>query len=131
MNTRLFLTLVAALFCGTALSDEKKSDGVTHVDAAGAEKLVKAGTVKVLDVRTPDEYKEGHIASAVNIDFTGSDFEKQVSALDKAGAYLVHCQSGRRSTNSLEIFQKLGFKSIYHLDGGMKAWQKAGLPVAK
>lgn len=131
MNPRILLTLAAALFCAAALADEKKSDGVTHVDAAGAEKLVKMGTVKVLDVRTPDEYKEGHIVSAKNIDFTGSDFEKQVSALDKTGTYLVHCQSGGRSTNSLEIFEKLGFKFIYHLDGGMKAWTQAGLPVTK
>jgi rhodanese-related sulfurtransferase len=92
---------------------------------------VKEGKVTVLDVRTPDEYKEAHIAGAKNIDFTENDFESKVGGLDKSKPYLVHCASGGRSTNSLATFKKLGFQSIYHLDGGFKAWQAAGKPVEK
>ena len=132
MNTRVFLTLAAGLLCVLAYADEKKAhDGAIHVEPAGAEKLIKDGKVAILDVRTADEYKEGHIAGAQNIDFTENDFEKRVSALDKSKAYLLHCGSGRRSTASLEIFQKLGFQHLYHLDGGLKAWQGAGKPVEK
>jgi rhodanese-related sulfurtransferase len=54
-----------------------------------------------------------------------------VAKLDKGKTYIVHCQSGRRSTNSLETFTKLGFKNIVHLDKGFGDWQKAGLPVEK
>jgi rhodanese-related sulfurtransferase len=131
MNTRLFLTLAAALVCGIAVADDKKSDGATHVDADAAAKLVEEGKVVVLDVRTADEYNGGHIAGAKNIDFTENDFAEKAGKLDKSKPYLVHCASGRRSTASLEVLQKLGFKSIYHFDGGFKGWEKAGKPVEK
>ncbi len=110
---------------------------VKHADAAAAKKLIddaatkKDGKLVVLDVRTPDEYKEGHIAGAVNVDFLGKDFADQLAKLDKEKTYVVHCRSGGRSTKSLETFQKLGFKSIVHLDNGFGSWQKAGLPVEK
>ena len=101
------------------------------MDANAAEKLVKEGKVTIVDVRTANEYKEGHIAGAKNFDFTENDFEGNVGKLDKSKPYLVHCGSGRRSTSSLEVFKKLGFQSIYHLDGGLKAWEAAGKPVEK
>ena len=110
---------------------------VKHTDAAAAKKLIddaaakKDGKLVVLDVRTPDEYKEGHIAGAVNVDFLGKDFAEQLAKLDKEKTYVVHCRSGGRSTKSLETFQKLGFKTIVHLDNGFGSWQKAGLPVEK
>jgi rhodanese-related sulfurtransferase len=131
MNTRHFLIVTAILLGGMTLADDKKSDGATHVDPNAAEKLVKEGKVTVVDVRTINEYKQGHIAGAKNIDFTESDFEGKVAKLDKSKPYLVHCASGHRSTNSLETFKKLGFQSIYHLDGGLKAWEGAGKPVEK
>lgn len=131
MTTRLFLTLTLVLLSGITLADDKKPTDVTHVDAAGAEKLVKEGKVAVLDVRTPDEYKEGHIANATNIDFTENDFAEKAGKLDKSKPYLVHCAGGGRSTSSLDILQKLGFQHIYHLDGGLKAWMKAGKPIEK
>ena len=110
---------------------------VKHADAAAAKKLIddaaakKDGKLVVLDLRTPDEYKEGHIAGAVNVDFLGKDFADQLAKLDKEKTYVVHCRSGGRSTKSLETFQKLGFKSIVHLDNGIGGWQKAELPVEK
>jgi phage shock protein E len=131
MNTRTFLTIAAVFVCGIILADDQKSDGVTHVDPDGADKLIKEGKVTVLDVRSADEHKGGHIAGAKNIDFTENDFEKKASELDKSASYLVHCGSGRRSTASLEVLQKLGFKQLYHLDGGMKAWEASGKPVEK
>lgn len=91
----------------------------------------KATKITVLDVRSAAEYSDGHIADSKNINFTGADFEKEVSQLDKTKPYLVHCAAGGRSTKSLEIFKKLGFKSIIHLDGGLNAWTKEGNPVVK
>ena len=112
-------------------------DGVQHADAAAAKKLIedstakKDGKVVVLDIRTPDEFKEGHIAGAVNVDFLGGKFPDEVAKLDKEKTYVVHCRSGGRSTKSLETFKKLGFKAIVHLDGGFAGWEKAKLPVTK
>ena len=94
-----------------------------YVDGGAAHQLV--------DVRTPEEYAEGHIAGAKNVDFLESDFEKQVAALERDKTYLIHCASGSRSMGALPLFQKLGFTSLYHLDGGFSAWKRAGKPVTK
>ncbi len=104
---------------------------VAHVGAADAAKLVNARSVIILDVRTSDEFAEGHIAGARNIDFNSNEFEAEAGKLDKKAHYLVHCASGRRSTFSLAVLEKLGFQHVTHLDGGFNAWVKAGLPVAK
>ncbi len=118
----LFLTLLQA-FAG----DVK----VSHVDAKEAAALVSNGKVTVLDVRTVEEFGEGHIKGAKNIDIMGGSFEQGLAALDKSKPYLVHCQSGGRSTRSLATFKKLGFENIIHLDGGMKGWLAAAQPVEK
>ncbi len=105
---------------------------IDHVDAKGAAELLASESKPVvLDVRTPEEFGEGHIEGATMIDFKAPDFESKISELDRDQTYLVHCRSGSRSTNSLATFEKLGFKHIIHLDGGFNAWQEAGEPVAK
>ena len=103
---------------------------ITHVDAAGAARLIEAKKVLVVDVRTPAEYAAGHIAGAREINFNAPDFAQQLARVDRNQVCLVHCGRGGRSTQSLATFQQLGFKSIVHLDGGFQAWQQAGLPVA-
>jgi rhodanese-related sulfurtransferase len=102
---------------------------VTHVGPTEAQKLITEKKVVVLDLRTPGEFNSGSLPGATNIDFLASDFSQRLNALDKTKAYLVHCASGGRSTQSLKVFQTQKFQSVYHLDGGIKAWKKAGLPL--
>ena len=79
----------------------------------------------VLDIRTPGEFNQHHIKGAVNIDFYSSDFVADLNKLDKNEPILMHCRSGNRSAQSLAIFQKLGFKKIYHLNHGIVGgWPK-------
>ena len=85
----------------------------------------------VLDVRTAKEFAAGHIESAVNIDWNGPDFEKQAGTLDKSKTYLVHCAGGVRSAKASDKLTSLKFKSVVNLEGGLKAWEKAGKPVVK
>ena len=123
--------ILASLNPSTGRAAEADKD-VKHVNAAGAAKLLQENKeVTVLDVRTADEFKDGHIAKAKNIDFRSPDFAEKLGKLDRDKTYLVHCGSGRRSTSSLAAFKKLGFKSVVHLDGGLTGWQKAGNPVEK
>lgn len=110
---------------------------VKHVEAAEAAKEIDAAAkdpakaITVLDVRTPEEFAEGHLKGAKNLDSNESDFHKQLAGLDRSKTYLVHCAAGGRSTRSLKVLEKLGFKSVVHLDGGYNGWKKAGLPVEK
>lgn len=85
---------------------------------------------QVIDIRTAEEFKEGHIKGAKQIDFF-KDFEKNLAKLDPKKPYIMHCRSGGRSTKSLPIWKKLGFTKVYHLDTGFNGWQEAKLPVVK
>lgn len=97
-----------------------------------ADKLLKSDPkVVVIDVRTPDEFKAGHIPGALNIDFLGDDFATRVSNLDTKKTYLVHCASGHRSAQACKIFEKDKFPTVYHLNAGFTAWEKAGKPVER
>lgn len=107
------------------------ADPAKHVKADEAAKIIADGKVAVIDVRTPDEFKDGHIKGAKNIDIMSPDFEAQLAKLDKSQPTLVHCQAGGRSTRALPIFEKLGFKNLIHLDEGFGGWAAAGKPVEK
>lgn len=129
LSLRRLGQLLVAAGCVTCASAAETN--VTHVNAEQAQKLIADKKVVVLDVRTPEEFAAGHIAGATNINFRSPDFAKAISNLDTNKAYLVHCASGSRSTQALPTCQKLPFQSLYHLDGGIKGWEKAGLPVEK
>jgi rhodanese-related sulfurtransferase len=85
----------------------------------------------VLDVRTPREYTAGHVPGSVNIDFSASDFEQRVAALDKQKPYLVMCASGIRSGRAVGRMSRMGFTRIYNFSGGWNVWKKAGKPSAR
>ena len=102
---------------------------ITPVDPARAAALLENRNVIVLDIRTPGEFSKGHLHGATNIDFTARDFANRVAALDRDQTYLLYCAIGGRSARCLAIFEKLQFKSILHLEDGIKAWQSAGQPV--
>ena len=130
------LLVLAALLClATTFAADPKSPAAQGVKNVGVEEFDKLRADKknvVLDVRTAREFASGHIAGAVNIDWNGPDFEKQVAGLDKSKTYLVHCAAGGRSAKACALMNdKLKFQNCYNLEGGMKAWEKAGKPVEK
>ena len=131
----LLLALPLLMNTASAHNPEKKSAAVIHLDAGQASKIMSAPDKQkrptIIDIRTLGEFKAGHLESAVHIDFLKEDFSDAIQKLKRDKAYLVHCQSGGRSSNSLELWKTLGFTKIYHLDGGFLAWKKAGLPIVK
>ncbi len=105
-------------------------DGVVHVDAAQAAELIRSSEgLKVLDVRTRPEFEREHIEGAVQINYFRLDFKEHLKKQDFPEGVLVHCQSGGRSTRALRLLKEQGVETIYHLDGGMVAWQNAKYPV--
>jgi rhodanese-related sulfurtransferase len=99
------------------------------VDAAAAITENPPDGLVVLDVRTPEEFAEGHLEGAVLADFYAADFAEQLAALDTDVPYLVYCRSGNRSGQALGVMEQLGFTSVVDIDGGIVAWTDAGLPV--
>jgi rhodanese-related sulfurtransferase len=86
--------------------------------------LIESGDVRLVDVRTPEEFEVGHLNGATNVNIGASDFRKRLTGLDPSTPTLVYCRSGNRSTQALKVFEAVGFEDITHLDGGMNAWQR-------
>lgn len=81
--------------------------------------------LQLLDVRTAGEFKQQHIPKAINIDGFKPDFEQKCQAkFDLSEPILLYCRSGQRSMNAARKLEKIGFKEIYNLKGGMIAWSR-------
>jgi len=92
-------------------------------------KLDEGKNLQVIDVRTADEYNEGHLKGALNIDYRETDFPDKIAKLDKSKTTLVYCLGGGRSAGAAEQMQKMGFYTIYNMEGGMMKWNAANKPV--
>ena len=85
----------------------------------------------ILDVRTPGEFREGHLAGARNLDFFGPGFEREARAFPEDAPVLLYCRSGRRSASAAEALSQAGHGRVLNLSGGLESWKKAGLPLEK
>ena len=85
----------------------------------------------LLDVRTADEYRAGHLLGAMNLDFYDHAFEDMIDELDKRMKYLVYCRSGNRSRQAMYLMRDLGFEEVYNLAGGIIAWNEHGHEIVK
>lgn len=93
-----------------------------------SDKMKELPSAPILDVRTPDEFSGGHIANAVNYNWKGTEFGKQIAPLDKSKPVFVYCLSGGRSGAAASKMRENGFKEVYELEGGMMAWRSQNMP---
>ena len=91
--------------------------------------VVATPGVQIIDVRSPEEFAEGHIEGALNYNVEGPDFASQIAGLDPAGTYAVYCRSGNRSVIAVDYMSSQGINGIFELESGIMGWQEAGLPV--
>lgn len=105
--------------------------GVQVVDTIGAMQLINHKNAVVLDIRSEKEQQSGVILNARRVPF--GSLVKRLTELDKfkKKPVIVVCHNGARSSDACVILKRRGFEQPYALIGGMKAWQKANLPVEK
>ena len=84
--------------------------------------LVEKGYI-IIDVRTPEEYAEGHIQGALNINVKSESFVTEIENLSKSDTLLVYCRYGRRSLYAAQVMVSFGFQKIYDLEGGFLNWE--------
>lgn len=123
----LSIVLLLAFNCTNVLGQEKSSVEKLSV-AAFSEAIATADSTFVIDVRTPEEFAEGHLTAALNINWNGDSFEEHAALLDKSAPVYVYCRSGGRSNNAAQKLRELGFSQIFDMQGGMLAWREASLP---
>jgi phage shock protein E len=122
ISLALFLLLSASL----ASADLK------HIDVVEAKSILDSNSsVVLLDIRTPGEFYSGKIDGAQNIDMYQESFISELSKLDKDGFYIIYCATGGRTRSALRIFQRLGFKRVYNMMGGITSWERNGYPVTR
>jgi thioredoxin 1 len=104
----------------------------TVIDAQQFAENIKSDTpVTILDVRTPQEFSEGHIENAINMDWNSQEFEKLAGKLNQSIPVYVYCLSGGRSHAAAQKLHEMGFKQIRELKGGMMTWRNLKLPETK
>lgn len=107
------------------------SNGQTNYNLSAeafSSKLQATPDGQLIDVRTPEEFSAGHIGNAMNIDWTGNNFNAQTVNLDKSKPVFIYCLSGGRSASAAKNMRSGGFKEVYELDGGLMKWRAAGFP---
>ena len=122
-------TSAAGTTAATTIDDSAAGTSFGLVTPHTALELAGRDDVTVIDVRTPEEFAEGHIEGATMIDFYTDTFADQIAALDPGGAYLLYCRSGNRSGQAAALMDQLGFEQVYDLDGGVIAFSAQGLPL--
>ena len=131
LNRRITVILASIAIFGLLAAACSSSDATLETVApeTAAETIASDPDVIVLDIRTPEEYREGVIEGAVNIDFYAPDFADQLAALDPSAEYVVYCRSGNRSGEAMSTFADLEFQQVSEIDGGIVNWYGSGLPV--
>ena len=118
------LGTIFGLFSCNAQSEKSGSDnGFKSVEVEEFAKVIADTAVVRLDVRTADEYAEGHIDNAINIDVLKDDFESKATAtLPKDKTIALYCRSDRRSKNAAKILTKNGY-TVVELNSGYNGWK--------
>ena len=129
MNIKLMGILI--MLCSLFGCSSAQTQGFKSLTVDEYAKVIEDTAIVRLDVRTAEEYADGHIANTINIDVLKDDFEKKANAtLSKDKVIAVNCRSGKRSKNAARILVKNGFKVI-ELDAGYNDWLAKGMPVTK
>jgi len=98
---------------------------------------LSANNVTLIDIREADELAQhGKIPGSVHAPrgmlefYADSDLPYHKPEFDKNKRIIIHCASGGRSALAVKTLQEMGYDKVSHLDGGLKAWKEAGMPVS-
>ncbi|MDB5962060.1 MAG: sulfurtransferase [Massilia sp.] len=124
-------TVVIVLVSGGYLLFAGLGRGGKRASPLEVTQLINRGKPTIVDVRTPEEFAAGHLRDAKNIPL--ADLSTRIGELEKSKArpVVVVCQTGARADKAVRQLSAAGFADVVRLDGGLAAWQTAGLPVAK
>lgn len=100
----------------------RDNNTTTLVSSEEMKELMSLDSVQLIDVRTLEEFREGHLEGAQNIIYD-DEFEQKIKQLDKSKPVAVYCRTGRRSEECSQILEQAGFKKIYNLKDGLSQWK--------
>lgn len=128
MNRILTLLLFGFMISSAAFGQ----NDTTLLSPTQFEKAISTDNALLLDVRTPEEYKKGHIKNSLLVDWKKSEqFAEKAKSLDTSKTVYVYCAAGVRSHAAAEWLRSNGFTHVYELDGGMDKWKEEKKPVER
>ena len=127
----LFLvSLIAMLFCIGLAAAEQELLSVEEAHELVSQNSGNKNFI-IIDLRTRDDYDQGHIGGAISMNYYATNFQRMASQLDRDALIFMYCQRGKQSPMALRDFKKMGFTQVRILDGGIAGWVAAGLPLAQ
>jgi phage shock protein E len=118
---KLAVAVAAGLFVAASLAGCAEPEQVAVEDYA-----------MVIDVRTPEEFNDGHLEGAERIGIADSDFTQRISQLDKDADYYIYCRSGNRAGQAINAMRDMGFTGSLVNGGSVgNASSQTGLAVVK
>lgn len=129
IQQNLMLVILVVTSGAMLLFNLMQGGGGAQVTTGEATKLINREDAEVLDVREPLDFAAGHVSGARNIPL--AKLSERASELEKFKTVplIVCCETGLRSNRAVKELKKLGFERVFSLDGGIAAWNKAGLPL--
>jgi len=139
----IFLLLAVNLYfvgCKEAVDNQKDETQQTgkstlfakKVNAKAFKNIIATDSVLIIDVRTPDNFIDGHIPGAINLDWTNQErFNEKIKTLAKDQTVLLYCNSGHRSTLATQYLKEQGFEKLYNLETGIEGWKAENYEVEK
>lgn len=115
----LFLTTTLAFSQQTTETDKERVERISQEEF---KENLESGEYIVFDVRTVEEYQEGHIDGVKSLNFLGKAFESTLENIPKNYKYMIYCQSGGRSAKALKKMKEAGFIHVLELEGGYSEW---------
>ena len=111
------------------VAEAKKN--ITEISPQEAAAKSKSGEAVIVDVREKDEWDEEHIPGAIHMSRGTIELDIEEKVPDTNAMIICHCGGGGRSALAAESLQKMGYKNVRSMAGGLKAWKTAGLPTIK
>jgi len=131
--TKISIILGVIMLLGSCTSNNQQtSQTVERLSAtAFSAKLDTTKDAVIIDVRTPEEFANGHLKDAININYDGSDFERHIAEIEKSKPVFLYCLSGARSYGAAESMRKAGFENVTDMADGMIACRANALPESQ
>lgn len=126
---RKVIALATVLLISLSACAGEDNAAVTNLSVSEFANVLATEDVVILDVRTPAEFADGHIANAINIDAQSGSFAAEIEGLDKTKTYAVYCRSGNRSGTATQIMAEAGFSKLYNMNGGTIDWTNSGFAL--
>jgi rhodanese-related sulfurtransferase len=104
---------------------------VVEISPTDAAAKSKSGEAVIIDVREKDEWDDEHVPDAIHLSRGTIELDVEERVPDKNAMIICHCGGGGRSALAAESLQKMGYKNVRSMAGGLKAWKATGLSTTK